>query len=51
MENIYKEHDKSVKYNRDDSAHAMHILNNQNTCGKLQDINDKAEDGMKGNLH
>jgi hypothetical protein len=33
----YKEHIRSIKYNRDDSGFATHILNNAHCYGKMED--------------
>jgi hypothetical protein len=38
LNNGYKEHIRSNKYNNDDSAFTIHILNNRYQYGRMEDI-------------
>jgi hypothetical protein len=44
----YKEHIRSIKYNRDDSGFATHTLNNAHCYGKMEDIMEKIDHARKG---
>jgi hypothetical protein len=46
----YKEHICSIKYNREDSGFATHILNNAHCYGKMEDIMEKIDHARKGQL-
>jgi hypothetical protein len=46
----YKEHIRSIMYNRDDSGFATHILNNAHCYGKMEDIVEKIDHAKKGRL-
>jgi hypothetical protein len=46
----YKEHVRSIKYNREDSPYATCILNNAHYYGKMEDIMQKIDHARKGRL-
>jgi hypothetical protein len=50
LKNRYKEQIRSIKYNREDSAFAIHILNNAYYYGKMEDIMEKIDHARKGRL-
>jgi hypothetical protein len=50
LEIRYKEHIRSIMYNRDDSRFATHILNNAHCYGKMEDIMEKIDHAKKGRL-
>jgi hypothetical protein len=43
----YKEHIRSIRYNREDSGHATHILNNIHRYAKIEDIMERIDQGKK----
>jgi hypothetical protein len=44
----YKEHIRSVKYNKEDSGYAAHILNNTHGYGKIEDVMEIIDHAKKG---
>jgi hypothetical protein len=44
----YKEHIRSIKYNREDSGYATHILNNAHCYGKIEDVMERIDHAKKG---
>jgi hypothetical protein len=46
----YKEHIRSIRYNREDSGYATHILNNIHCYGKIKDIMEKIDQAKKGRI-
>jgi hypothetical protein len=44
----YKEHIRSIKYNREDSGYATHILNNAHCYGKIEDVMEIIDHDKKG---
>jgi hypothetical protein len=43
----YKEHIRSIRYNREDSGYATHILNNIHRYGKIEDIMERIDQAKK----
>jgi hypothetical protein len=43
----YKEHITSIRYNREDSGYAAHILNNIHPYGKIGDITERIDEAKK----
>jgi hypothetical protein len=39
----YKEHIRSIRYNREDSGYATHILNNIHRYGKIEDVMERID--------
>jgi hypothetical protein len=46
----YKEHIRSIRYNREDSGYATHILNNIHRYGKIEDIMERIDKAKKDDL-
>jgi hypothetical protein len=46
----YKEHIRSIRYNREDSGYATHILNNTHSYGKIEDIMERIDKAKKDDL-
>jgi hypothetical protein len=46
----YKEHIRSIRYNKDDSAYETHILNNMHQHGNIEEIIDRIDHGKKGRI-
>jgi hypothetical protein len=46
----YKEHIRSIRYNRKDSGYATHILNNIHRYGKIEDIMERIDKARKGRI-
>jgi hypothetical protein len=44
----YKEHITSIRYNKDDSAYATHMLNNIHQYGNIEEIMDRIDHEQKG---
>jgi hypothetical protein len=47
----YKEHIRSIKYNKEDSAYATHMLNNAHYYGKMEDVRKGRLMNIKENFH
>jgi hypothetical protein len=39
----YKEHIRSIKYNKEDSGYTTHILNNTHNYGTVEDVMEKID--------
>jgi hypothetical protein len=46
----YKEYISSIRYNREDSGYATHILNNTHRYGKIEDIMERIDKAKKGRI-
>jgi hypothetical protein len=46
----YKEHIRNIRFNKDESAFAQHILNKQHQVGPMTTIMEMVEYAKKGNI-
>ena len=46
----YNEHTRNIRLNKDESAYAQHILNNQHQYGRITKIMEVIERAKKGNI-
>jgi hypothetical protein len=46
----YKEHIRTIRYNREDSGYASHILNNIHRYGKVEGIMERIHQAKKDGL-
>jgi hypothetical protein len=46
----YKEHIRSIKYNKEDSGYITHILNNTHNYGTIEDVMEKIDQAKRGRI-